>query len=148
MDIFLRILPLAALVLATAASAKEPVFLSAEDCRRVVAHTPDADVAYQPGIDANGVAVVSADLGGGGGLVINPDDIAIAIDIPLRAVAGDPGDETSFATNGRSIDRYAATGSVGEVTVRGGQVYFDGKPLGNREAELLAAACREQANKP
>lgn len=35
------------------------------DCRRLVEHRPRDDVAYQPGVDAQGRAVAPADLAGG-----------------------------------------------------------------------------------
>jgi hypothetical protein len=39
-----------------AATAQELIVISAGDCARVVAHVPDADVAYEAGVDARGCA--------------------------------------------------------------------------------------------
>ena len=62
-----RILSLSLLALALLAPevAAQEITVTREDCAGLVNHVPDADVAYQPGVDANGNQVASADLGGG-----------------------------------------------------------------------------------
>lgn len=51
-------------------------------CRFVENHQPAADVAYQPGVDARGRPVVSADLNGGNA-VATPRFVTIPLNIPL-----------------------------------------------------------------
>jgi hypothetical protein len=54
------------LVLAAPAGAETTtITVTTADCRNVVAHTPDASVAYTPGVSAYGKRVAPADLGGG-----------------------------------------------------------------------------------
>ncbi len=50
-------------------------------CRVVERHQPVADVAYQPGVDVNGNAVVPADLGGP--RVTPPRQIPVRLLVPL-----------------------------------------------------------------
>jgi len=56
---------LVALALLAPGVAAEEITVTREDCAGLVTHVPDANVAYQPGVDANGNQVASADLGGG-----------------------------------------------------------------------------------
>ncbi len=135
---------LVAVFAAFAATAQGTIVISEGDCARVVAHVPDADVAYQAGVDARGRAVAPADLDDGGRLDLDGSDVAVDIAIPLRAVPGIPGDETLFKAEGGKIDRFAADARVGTVTLRDGDVYFDGRRLTSRELELLAALCRDR----
>ena len=98
------------------------ITVTADDCATIVAHTPSDDVAYQPGVDVDGNAVVSADLDGHDQLDVDESDIIIDIDIPLRAVAGVVGDEATFTANGGQIDTFGATTSVGMVSFRSGDL--------------------------
>lgn len=121
---------------------EEILVISPADCARIVRHVPAPDVAYQPGVDVNGNAVVDADLDDGTKLDLNGEDIAIDIAVPLRAFTGTVDDETKFTDAGGKIDRFDADAKVGTVTVRDGDVYFNDKLISSRELELLAAACR------
>ncbi len=47
---------LVAVFAAFAATAQGTIVISAGDCARVVAHVPDADVAYEASVDARGRA--------------------------------------------------------------------------------------------
>lgn len=134
---------LLALLVAAAPAASGPLTATTDDCGNIVAHAPSADIAYQPGVDVQGNAVAPADLDGSGGLDLDADDIIVSIEIPLIAIAGVVGDEAAFVANGGQIDTFGATASVGTVTLRGGDVYFDGKPISDREREAVAAACAE-----
>lgn len=122
---------------------EESVVLSPADCARIVEYVPAPDVAYQPGIDVHGNSVVSADLDDGTRLDLNGEDVAVDIAVPLRAFEGTVDDLTTFEAAGGKIDRFNATGNVGVVTIRNGDVYFDGKLISSREKQLLAAACSE-----
>jgi hypothetical protein len=51
-------------------------------CRVVERHVPDEDVAYKPGVDVNGRAVVPADLNGGN-QVVTPRFVTIPLNIPI-----------------------------------------------------------------
>ncbi len=118
--------------------------VTAGDCANIVAHTPSDDVAYQPGVDVDGNPVAPADLDSYGRLDLDEDDVVIDIDIPLSAVAGVVGDEAAFTANGGQIDSFGANASVGTVSFRGGDVYFNGQRISDRQREAIAAACAEQ----
>jgi len=112
------------------------------DCAAIVAHEAAPDVAYRAGVDARGGPVTPADLADSGGLDLDASEIAIAIEIPLRLVPGSAGDEARFLAQGGAIDRFAATAEVGRVTLRKGQVYFNGQRLDDSARHALAVECR------
>ena len=96
---------------------------------------PSDDVAYQPdaGVDYNP----------SGQLNINPDDVVVSIDIPLRATDGVVGDEAAFIAGGGQIDVFGADANVGVVTLRDGDVYFDGQRISDHQQSAIAEACAE-----
>lgn len=51
-------------------------------CRVVERYVPNADVAYQPGVDVKGRAVAPADLNGGN-QVVTPRFVTIPLNIPI-----------------------------------------------------------------
>ncbi len=105
--------------------------VTAEDCSRMTEHVPDASVAYQPGVDANGDKVASATLGGGF-QVKPPSEIKIPIQIS-------PGPSSSlFSTSDTTI---------GTVTYKNGRVYYNGKPVQDDEAARIAKLCQRQLKK-
>ena len=135
--------PLLALlaVVATPLAAAQTVTVTREDCARLVEHVASADVAYQPGVDVSGNAVASADLDDEGRLDLAGDDITLNIGVPIIAFAGTVGDETKFINQGGKIGNFDATAGIGAVTLSGGVVHFNGRPLSSPEARRLAAAC-------
>jgi len=107
--------------------------VQADDCARLVQHVPDSDVAYQPGVDAYGRKVTSADLGGT--LRIKPPrEIKIPIQIDVQEKFGAPG-STLFSTRNTT---------VGTVTYRDGRLWYDGQPLQDEEAARIAKLCRKK----
>ena len=128
-------------VVATPLAAAETVTITREDCARLARHVPSADVAYQPGVDVNGNAVAFADLDDEGRLDLAGDDITLNIGVAIFAFAGTVGDETKFINQGGKIGNFDATAGVGAVTLSGGVVHFNGRPLSSPEARRLAAAC-------
>jgi len=90
------------------------------ECRLVPIHKPDADVAYQPGVDVNGKAVAPADLPGSGGITL-PNDITIGLRVPLADILG--ADTPPFLGDA-GID-------VGQVTVDRltGALFYNGQRL-------------------
>lgn len=91
-----------------------------ETCRLVEIHRPDADVAYQPGVDANGNAVAPADLPGSGGITL-PNEITIDLRVPLAELLGA---DTPPFLNDAGID-------TGQVTVnrQTGALFYNGQRL-------------------
>lgn len=112
----------------------QTVTITASDCSNLVRHVPTSDVAYKPGVDAQGRAVVSADLDGGIQIKA-PTEFSIPITIDLQKRLGIPVDPKSFQTQNFA---------VGTVTWKDGRGYFNGQPLQSAESERLAALCQER----
>lgn len=126
---------MAALVALATPAVATLLTVKADDCTAITAHVPSDDVAYQP--DA-GVDYDSSEQ-----LNINPNDVVVSIDIPLRATDGVVGDEAAFIANGGQIDVFGANANVGVVTLRGGDVYFDGQRISDHQPSAIAEACTE-----
>ena len=114
------------------AAQAEKLTVTREQCGHVVAHTPDASVAYQPGVTADGRSVAPADLGGGF-IVKPPDKITIDIDLALRERLG----------MSDAVGRHIGDSSLGKVVIENGRATFNGKPLATGDQNAIAAACRE-----
>lgn len=112
----------------------QTVTIRASDCSNFVRHVPSSDVAYKPGVDAQGRAVAPADLGGGVQIKA-PTEFSIPITIDLQKRLGIPVDPNSFQTQNFA---------VGTVTWKDGRGYFNGQPLQSAESERLAALCQER----
>ena len=105
-------------VAAPASAESVPVRVDRDACANVVAHVPDADVAYQPGVDVNGKPVAPADLPGSVQLEL-PDSFVITLELNLAnsvfPVPGPKGLEPKV--------------QLGLITVVGDRVYYNGQPL-------------------
>ncbi len=124
------------LVPAAARAEKVKAKVTRADCQNVVSHQPDADVAYRPGVDVHGNAVVPADLNGGSQFKA-PKEIHIPITIDIGKRFG------VSSTSGL----YDAEAEMGVVTWRDGKITYNGQPLNNQDEAALAAACRRILNK-
>ncbi len=150
------------------ATRRHTYVLSQEDCRNLTEATPAPDLAYRPGIDAEGRAVTPADLPGSTQLVL-PEALPVGIDLYI----GDPGNLATIpeggaaganaATPARPSRRgghrpppaqtpgfvYAPEVQVGEVaTVRtpiGYDLYFNGRPLEDPVQRYIRHACADWA---
>lgn len=103
-------------------------------CQALVKHVPDADVAYQPGVDVHGKPVVPADLDSGYNIAL-PDEITIPLTVDLKSFL--KLDETSLPAS--AMKRTDAW--VGTLTLKGDRVFFDGKPLTNEQQNNLSVLC-------
>jgi hypothetical protein len=112
-------------------SADGRVVVSAKACAEVVTHVPDAGVAYTPGVDVNGNAVAPADLPGDGSPT-NADSFPIFLTLDLKKKFKIPDAAKLFKLEA----------VVGLIAIQGNQVFFNGWPIAQGEANLLAAACR------
>ena len=111
---------------------KTTVAITRADCARLVAHVPGPDVAYRPGVDVYGRAVVPADLGGPPRIEV-PETILIDIEIDLLGRFGIPADPAL----------YDPDAEVGEVLYKDGRFTFNGQPLQDQAQAELAARCQE-----
>jgi hypothetical protein len=115
---------------ALAASAKgSSVKLSRSECADITKHQSSAE--YKPGTDARGKKVKEADLPGGSPIKL-PETITIDIGFDLDKKYG-------LGSGGK----YTGESVVGKVTVKGDKVYWDGKPLDQRDQAAIAEACRQ-----
>jgi len=111
----------------------ETVTLTGVDCRKLVRHMPDPDVAYQPSVDVYGRSVPPADLEDVPGIRV-PDTITFDAAVDLGRF-GIPPSSPLFEPNVR----------IGEIRVESdGRVFFNGEPLQSREIAALEALCRER----
>ncbi len=125
---------LLALVAAASPAGAAAVTITKADCARLVKHVPDADVAYNAGVDVYGREVAPADLDGGIDLR-PPEEVPILIKIDLFERFGLP-------PNGVSYDAEAI---VGVVTYHDGRFTFNGQPLLSEEEAALAERCQRIA---
>ena len=112
-------------------SAEGRVVVSSKACAEVVAHVPDAGVAYTPGVDVNGNPVALADLPDGASPIAG-DNFPIFLTLDLRRKFKVPDAARLF--------KFEAV--VGLIAIQGDRVFFNGQPIAPGEASLLAAACR------
>ena len=121
-----------------------PLTVRTEDCRALTRHVPAKDVEYKAGVDVRGRKVAPADLDSGYPNMV-PDEITLDIGVDLadrlgrrqaREMARPP------ITANRPLLPYTGTASIGEVTVRGNEVFWNDQPLLPQEQAALAAACR------
>ncbi|MFT5438982.1 MAG: hypothetical protein ACI9MJ_000843 [Alphaproteobacteria bacterium] len=110
------------------------VRVSEADCARFVAHVSSADVAYKPGVDADGNRVVPADLGGGINIAA-PKNFEIPITQDLQKLLGIPVNPNQFQTQNFTI---------GVIKWENGRATFNGTPLQNEEAAKLSAICQKR----
>jgi len=108
------------------AAAAEGARLTPEDCRRVTAHVADPSVAFQPGVGAGGRRVAPADLAPPPRIVPDRPVIALGVDLQNRY--------------GLAPDIKADL-PLGIITLDGGRLLFNGRPLAPEDQAALAAAC-------
>ena len=112
--------------------------VSTDSCREIVTHVPADDVTYTPGVDVSGNPVVPADLGGGYGITA-PEEVTIDIRLDLAERLGLGGGEGPGA--GAVSALIGGEAVVGQVTVRGNDIYWNGNLIPRDSHAALAAAC-------
>lgn len=115
-------------------AAAQTIYMDGVDCQRLtVTHVPAPDVAYKPGVDAQGRKVAPADLNGGAQITV-PDRITFDVAVDLRRY-GIPSTSPLFQPNL----------PLGKVTVeRDGRAFYNGQPLQSPEVEALRELCRQR----
>ncbi|TQV79114.1 hypothetical protein [Denitrobaculum tricleocarpae] len=111
--------------------------ISDADCRLLTRHQPDADVAFQPGVDARGRPVAPADLNGGGqagfSRLETPKRIVIPIEVDLFERFGVPA----------NADLFKADAQVGQVIYDDGKLFYNGQRLADGASDELLLLCKK-----
>lgn len=114
------------------ASGEARFTISHSDCRRVAVHVPSPDIAYKPGVDADGNPVVPADLDPGPNFSV-PEPLVIHLGLPLATL-------TDLGLDAR-LD--AAEVDFGRIVWRDGRLYWNDQPLDSSAGNAVARACRD-----
>ena len=132
------------LVAATAAAQAPPpgvvdqsLYVTRQDCRNLVAHHPDADVEYKPGVDVHGKYVAPADLPGQTDFKL-PDKIEFDLRLNPLAYAPQQGNVPSGALQNTGTN----IGHV-EVDLLSGQAKLNGNSLDGEQTRIVTEACRK-----
>ena len=110
----------------------EAVVVSEAECRLLERHAPSVDVAYKPGVDVRGAPVAPADAAPHG-RIATPQQVALDVSLPLRALLFDP--------PRRLADAEVQVGQL-VVDLADGQLHFNGQPLSDPVLAQFVAACR------
>jgi hypothetical protein len=117
-----------------------PVYVTRQDCHQLVAHHPDPDVAYQPGRDLHGHAVVPADLPGSQMPGLLTDRFSFDLKVNPLAYGGDA---ASADAAGSKVANTAMTVAHIEVDMLSGSVKINGHALEDEQTRLVTEACRQ-----
>ena len=104
-------------------------------CQMLVKHTPDADVAYQPGVDVNGNAVAPADLPDQPKMEL-PSVIKIPVTVSLANTIHLDTTKNPWKKLGSGTEA-----TLGTITLEGDKAYFNGEPLSDEQQDNLAVLC-------
>ncbi|WP_416896762.1 MAG: hypothetical protein ACMVY4_14680 [Minwuia sp.] len=127
----MRPILLLALMLSCPAAA-QTIVVDDGRCRLVSAHVAAPDVAYKPGVDVNGKAVVPADLNGGNA-VRTPRFVPIPLNIPIAEF---------LAVRPPFLDQVEVDAGLVLVDVETGYLTYDGQRLDQPQFLL----CEEDGN--
>ena len=104
-------------------------------CRALIKHTPDADVAYQPGVDVHGDPVAPADLPGAPPMKL-PETINIPLTVSLAKIINLNTSQYPYNQLGPGTEA-----QLGMLEVQGDKVSFNGQPLSDTQQDNLAVLC-------
>src|SRR5579871_1478315 len=119
------LLPLSTILLITSAAAADDqqLYVTRQDCARLVAHHPDPGVEYKPGVDVRGKYVAPADLPAQNNFPL-PDKIEFDLKLNPLAYAPSQGNAPSGALSNTATN----LGHV-EVDLASGQAKLNGHAL-------------------
>ena len=104
-------------------------------CNALIKHTPDADVAYQPGVDVHGNAVTPADLPNQPQMKL-PDKINIPLTLNLAKTLNLNISAYPYNQLGQGTEA-----QLGMLTVEGDKVLFNDQPISDEQQDKLAVLC-------
>lgn len=133
--LFVPFLLIANVALADGAT-DQPLYVTRQDCNKLVAHHPDPSVEYKPGTDVHGRYVAPADLPSQNNFAL-PDKIEF--DLRLNPLAYAP---QSNAPSGALSNTATNIGHV-EVDLLNGQAKLNGHALDDEQTRIVTEACRK-----
>jgi hypothetical protein len=114
--------------------------IDAAFCRSLVKYTPDANVNYQPSVDAHGKAVAPADVPGAAQIQL-PKALTIPLTVQLAKIINLNTSQYPYNQLGEGTEA-----QIGVLTVTGDHVLFNGQPISDEQQSNLAVLCMK-ANK-
>lgn len=109
-----------------------------DPCDALEPYEPAPDVAYKPGVDVDGNAVAPADVPGSDSLIGPDHEYKIPLEVPL--------DQATDTSSGSGVEAVAGSDiQVGELTVVGNDVTFNGQPVDPNAHALSEACARRQS---
>jgi len=107
-------------------------------CDALTKHVPSADTNYQPGVDMNGKAVAPADAPGSPQMQL-PNKIEIPLTVDLAKILKLDTTKPPYNNFGAGTEAW-----LGNLSVQGDSVLFNGKPLSSEQQDNLAVVCMKQ----
>jgi hypothetical protein len=104
-------------------------------CNALTKHTPDANVAYQPGVDVNGKPVAPADLPGAPQIQL-PREIKIPLTVNLAKAINLDTSTYPYNQLGQGTEV-----QLGTFSIEGDRVTFNGQTLSDEQQDNLAVLC-------
>lgn len=125
-----------ALIWASPATA-EILTVNSDECSNIMKHVPDDDVAYKPGVDADGAAVEPADINAQP--IELPQTISIPITFDFAARTPTTPHPPSYTAIGQL--RQETTVATLDMDTKTGQLSYQGKILADSSQHALIEAC-------
>ena len=114
------------------------ILVTPSDCRLLTQHMPDASVEYKPSVDVRGNSVVSADLNGGNVIGIGEDGYSFYMTHDALKEKG----LVNITGLGQSDEGKIV---LGQVTVKDGDVLWNGTSLKEMDKQRIYMLCDQQA---
>lgn len=116
------------------AADKKPV-LDPALCQYLVAHMPEEDVEYTPGVDVNGKPVVEAETENSATIAMpEKTEFVLTVDIAKYLNMNIPAG-------------LAGEARVGSIAIDEGEVLFNGEPMSGQAQHELTTLCKESGQK-
>jgi hypothetical protein len=126
------------MISSNALAADTPPAVDPALCNALTKYTPDASVAYQPGVDAKGNPVTPADLPGSKSSIQMPTKFQIPITVSLAKALNLNTNTFPASALGPGTEI-----PIGTFTVEGDKVSFNGQPLTDSQQDNLAVLCMQ-----
>ena len=114
-------------------SAATKVTISKQECQRLLRNRARADVTFKPGVSVRGNKVTGANLYGDPKIKL-PKEFSFNLNIDIAKKYG-------LDTKGLSADMV-----VGKVSIKGPNIHFNGKRLGDVDQTAVLAECQKTLN--